>query len=34
MPVIGIHESCRDLGLEVGLSPQVLFVVKTATVRV
>ena len=24
-----IHESCRDIGLEEGLSPEVLFVVKT-----
>ena len=29
MPAVIIHESCRDIGLEVGLSPQVLFVVKT-----
>ena len=29
MPAIIIHESCRDIGLEVGLSPDVLFVVKT-----
>ena len=29
MPAVVIHESCRDIGLEVGLSPQVLFVVKT-----
>ena len=29
MPSVVIHESCRDIGLEVGLSPQVLFVGKT-----
>ena len=29
MPAVVIHESCRDIGLEVGQSPQVLFVVKT-----
>ena len=29
MPAIVIHESCRDIGLEVGQSPQILFVVKT-----
>ena len=29
MPAIIIHESCRDIGLEVGPSPDVLFVVKT-----
>ena len=29
MPAVVIHESCRDTGLEVGQSPQVLFVVKT-----
>ena len=29
MPSIIIHESCRDIGLEVGPSPDVLFVVKT-----
>ena len=29
MPAIVIHESCCDIGLEVGLKPQVLFVVKT-----
>ena len=29
MPAVVIHESCRDKGLEAGLSPQVLFVVKT-----
>ena len=29
MPAVVIHESCRDIGLEVGLSPQVVFVVKT-----
>ena len=29
MPAVIIHESCRDIGLEVGLSPEVLFVVKT-----
>ena len=29
MPAVVIHESCRDIGLQVGLSPQVLFVVKT-----
>ena len=29
MPAIVIHDSCRDIGLEVGLSPHVLFVVKT-----
>ena len=29
MPAVVIHESCRDIGLEVGRSPQVLFVVKT-----
>ena len=28
-PAVIIHESRRDIGLEVGLSPQVLFVVKT-----
>ena len=28
-PAIIIHESCRDIGLEVGPSPDVLFVVKT-----
>ena len=26
MPAIIIHESCRNIGLEVGLSPDVLFV--------
>ena len=29
MPAVIIHESCRDIGLEVGLSPEVLFGVKT-----
>ena len=29
MPAAVTHESCRDIGLEVGQSPQVLFVVKT-----
>ena len=29
MPAVVIHESCRDIGLEVGQSPQVLFVVET-----
>ena len=29
MPAVVIHESCCDIGLEVGHSPQVLFVVKT-----
>ena len=29
MPAIIIHESCRNIGLEVGPSPDVLFVVKT-----
>ena len=29
MPAIIIHESCRNVGLEVGPSPDVLFVVKT-----
>ena len=29
MPAVVIHESCCDIGLEVGLSLQVLFVVKT-----
>ena len=29
MPAVVIHESCCDIGLEVGQSPQVLFVVKT-----
>ena len=29
MPAIIIHESCRDVGLEVGPSPEVLFIVKT-----
>ena len=29
MPAVVIHEACRDIGIEVGLSPQVLFVVKT-----
>ena len=29
MPAVVIHESCRDIGLEVGLSLEVLFVVKT-----
>ena len=29
MPAIIIHESCRDIGLEVEPSPDVLFVVKT-----
>ena len=29
MPAIVIHESCCDIGLEVGQSPQILFVVKT-----
>ena len=29
VPAVVIHESCRDKGLEVGLSPQILFVVKT-----
>ena len=29
MPAVIIHESCRDIGLEVGLSPQFLLVVKT-----
>ena len=30
MPAVMIHESCRDIiGLEVGLSPQVLFIVNT-----
>ena len=29
MPSIVIHESCRDIGLEVCQSPQILFVVKT-----
>ena len=29
MPAVVFHESCRDIGLEVGLSPHVLFVVKT-----
>ena len=29
MPAIIIHESCRDIGLDVGPSPDVLFVVKT-----
>ena len=29
MPAIIIHESCRTIGLEVGPSPDVLFVVKT-----
>ena len=29
MPAIIVHESCRDVGLEVGPSPDVLFVVKT-----
>ena len=29
MPAIIIHESCRTVGLEVGPSPDVLFVVKT-----
>ena len=28
-PAVIIHESCRDIGLQVGRSPQVLFVVKT-----
>ena len=29
MPAIIIHESCRNVGLEVGPSPEVLFIVKT-----
>ena len=29
IPAVVILESCRDIGLEVGQSPQVLFVVKT-----
>ena len=29
MPAVIIRESCRDIGLEVGLSPEVLFVVTT-----
>ena len=29
MPALVIHESCCDMGLQVGPSPQVLFVVKT-----
>ena len=29
MPAVITHESCREIGLEVGLSPEVLFVVKT-----
>ena len=29
MPAIVIHESCCDIGLKVGQSPQILFVVKT-----
>ena len=29
MPAVVVHESCCDIGLEVGQSPQVLFVVKT-----
>ena len=29
MPAVIIREACRDIGLEVGLSPEVLFVVNT-----
>ena len=29
MPAIVVHESCCDIGLDVGQSPQILFVVKT-----
>ena len=29
MPAVVIHESCCDIGLEVGQSPKILFVIKT-----
>ena len=29
MPALMIHESCSDIGLEVGQSPKILFMVKT-----
>ena len=29
MPAIIVHESCRDVGLEVGQSPEIRFVIKT-----
>ena len=28
MPAVGIHDACKDIGLAVGVSPEILFVVK------